>query len=87
MGPRLGSATAGKMDSTHSSTDCRTEEGIVVALIDGVIATARIIREKGNDSESVREALKDLRSDEDIAWLFDSANTKVCDRTEDGSRH
>lgn len=54
----------------ESSTDCRTQEGIAVGLIDGIISMARVLRQMNIDSESYKEAIKDLRSDEDVAWLL-----------------
>lgn len=45
-----------------TQTDCRSDEGIVVGLIDGMIASARIIRRQclTATSISIVEALKDL---------------------------
>jgi hypothetical protein len=58
----------------QNSTDCRTDEGITVGLIDGIIATARILRKTYKESPSTSAALEDLRDDEDIAWLVGSLN-------------
>lgn len=54
---------------TISKTDCRSDVGITVGLIDGIIAMARVLRTKDQSSAEVQEALNDLRADEDIAAL------------------
>lgn len=56
-----------------SFTDCRDEEGILVGLIDVIINQARVfVRMNGNamDSPALREALKDLQSDEDVQIML-----------------
>jgi len=55
---------------SHTFTDCRTEVGITVGLIDGVIAIARVLAARDLTSHDVQEALKDLRCDEDIAVVL-----------------
>lgn len=50
-----------------TSTDCRTELGITVGLIDGLITLARVLAGRDLSAPEVREALADLRTDEDIA--------------------
>ena len=54
----------------HTTTDCRTDDGIAVGLIDGIISMARVLVKMNNTSPEYREALKDLRSDEDIKKLL-----------------
>lgn len=53
-----------------TATDCRSEVGITVGLIDGMIAIARVLKQRDLSSPEVRQALKDLRSDEDIYSLL-----------------
>jgi len=53
-----------------NSTDCRTPPGVEVGLIDGIIAQCRVIRKIHSDTFPVIEALKDLREDEDVKWVF-----------------
>jgi hypothetical protein len=53
-----------------TSTDCRSGVGVTVGLIDGIIAMARVLRKSDLSSDEVKEALKDLRSDEDVAFVF-----------------
>jgi hypothetical protein len=54
--------------------DCRSEEGVIVGLIDGMIAQSRVVarylRETRPVADSVHEALADLRSDEDATEIF-----------------
>ncbi len=52
-------------------TDCRSPVGVTVGLIDGIIAMARVLKTMDQSSLEVQEALKDLRSDEDIRNLVD----------------
>ena len=59
----LGAQTTG-----ISTTDCRTPEGVTVGLVDGIIAMSRVLRTM-QVTPAVQEALKDLRQDEDVAWL------------------
>lgn len=58
------------MSQVTTHTNCREVNGITVGLIDGIIAMARVIRQRDLTDEAVLEALADLRSDEDIAFLF-----------------
>lgn len=55
-----------------SNTDCRTEEGITVGLIDSLITISRVLAPilKKELPPSVREALSDLQSDEDLAFIM-----------------
>jgi hypothetical protein len=50
--------------------DRRSEEGITIGLIDAMIAVARVLaprlREVDNQTSNVREALKDVATDEDF---------------------
>jgi hypothetical protein len=54
----------------ETSTCCRSEVGITVGLIDGLIAIARVLAKRDLASEEVRKALKDLHGDEDIAAIL-----------------
>jgi hypothetical protein len=49
--------------------DCRSSEGVTVGLIDGIITAARVLRDRDLSHPAVREALADLREDEDVAHL------------------
>jgi hypothetical protein len=63
-------------DQQAGTVDCRSHEGIASGLIDGVIATARILRTMDQSHPAVVEALKDLRADEDVALLFGAVHTQ-----------
>jgi hypothetical protein len=53
--------------------DCRTEEGVTIGLIDGIITMARVLVQRDLNSTSTREALTDLQADEDVASILTSA--------------
>jgi hypothetical protein len=55
------------------TTDCRSEDGVTVSLIDALIAIARVLSKRDFTPQSVQEALKDLASDEDIACILHAA--------------
>ena len=50
--------------------DCRTELGITIGLIDSIITIGRILRKRNLTNYQIKEALKDLQSDEDINYLL-----------------
>jgi len=50
--------------------DCRSEVGVTVGLVDGVIAICRVLASRDLSAPEVREALKDLRADEDLNILL-----------------
>ena len=52
------------------ATDCRTEVGVTVGLIDSLIAIARVLAKRDLSPAEAREALADLRSDEDMARVL-----------------
>lgn len=54
---------------TEAFTDCRSEEGITVGLIDTLITICRILRHRDLSGVATKEALKDLASDEDFLWF------------------
>jgi hypothetical protein len=59
------------MTSDHEwNLDCRSEEGVTVGLIMGLITVARVLVGRGLRSETVRAALNDLRTDEDVAKVM-----------------
>jgi hypothetical protein len=53
-------------------TDCRSEVGITVGLIDSLIFICRILSKRDLSNVSITEALLDLQSDEDIKEIFNS---------------
>lgn len=53
--------------------DCRAVEGITVGLIDSLIAIARVLKDRDLESSlAVKEAIVDLRSDEDIKFIMEN---------------
>ena len=63
------------MIDTH--TDCKSEEGITVGLIDAVITISRIIKLRTIDTPAIDNALIDLSTDEDFNYLINIANGKA----------
>ncbi len=53
-----------------TETDCRTEEGTTVGLIDSVITVARVLAKRDLSTPAVLDALRDLRTDSDVASLL-----------------
>ncbi len=50
-------------------TDCRSETGVTVGLIDSLIFICRILAERDLTSHAAVEALKDLGVDEDFLFI------------------
>lgn len=55
------------------STDCRSNEGITVGLVDAIISIARVLARRDLDHPDVIEALKDLAYDEDVKAILQAA--------------
>jgi len=58
------------MNDIETTTDCRSEEGITVGLIDGMMAIARVLVKRNLSGKATREALRDFGEDEDIHTLM-----------------
>ena len=58
------------MIPVNSETDCRSEGGITVGLIDTIITAARCLVSRDLSEFAVVEALKDLRSDSDVLKII-----------------
>ena len=58
-------------------TDCRSEDGITVGLIDSIITLARVLSTRDKNTETVYESLKDLRQDEDVAELLACSGLEI----------
>ena len=61
---------------TEITTDCRTDAGTAVALVDGFITQARVLRAhyaEVMESPEVQETLLDMAADEDVRWLMANA--------------
>lgn len=63
------------MTLAHTSfTDCRSNTGVTVGIIDAIITLCRLLQGRDMDMPEVAEALKDIGSDEDFAWLLQYLN-------------
>jgi hypothetical protein len=60
-----------------SHTDCRSEDGITVGLIDSIISICRVLKDRNFDSKEISESLHDLRQDEDFNHLMYMAMAAV----------
>lgn len=58
---------------TDVRTDCRSEVGVTVGLVDALISVCRVLAARDTSSPEVAEALKDLGSDEDVAKVLAAA--------------
>lgn len=54
----------------ETNTNCRSEEGITVGLIDAVISICRVLKHRRLKTQACSEALKDFQSDEDVKFLM-----------------
>lgn len=53
-----------------TSSDCRTEDGVTVGLIDSVITMLQLLKDRDLTSEAAQAALKDLASQEGFASVL-----------------
>lgn len=58
------------------SSDCRTEEGITIGLIDAIISISRILAKRDLTSENIKQVLLDLQCDEDLWKLLETEEDK-----------
>lgn len=58
------------LEKNTTYTDCASEEGITVGLIDSIITAARVLATRPKKTRAVTEALKDLREDVDVAAIM-----------------
>lgn len=54
----------------ETTTDCRSEEGITVGLIDAIISVARVVSKRDLSPPAVKEALRDFLADPDVMRLI-----------------
>lgn len=69
------------------TSDCRTETGITIGLIDSLITIARILVPRDLTDSHVVEALEDLASDEDVARIMGLARERAHRQSEAGGGH
>lgn len=53
-----------------TTTDCRSDVGVTVGLVDALISIARVLARRDLAVPDVAEALADLRDDEDIRAIL-----------------
>jgi len=56
--------------TTKNQIDCRSETGITIGLIDALITINRLLIDRDLTDTDVKEALKDLKADEDFNDLL-----------------
>jgi hypothetical protein len=56
-------------NSVHTFTECASMTGIAVSLIEGMIATSRILWMMDLSSKEIQEALKDLKDTYELEML------------------
>jgi len=61
--------------SPKNATDCRSEEGITVGLVDSIISIARVLAKRDFTPTAVVESLKDLADDEDVKSILETAKS------------
>jgi hypothetical protein len=61
-------------DPFEDFMSCKTPDGITVGLIDGMIAIARVLKQRDLTSPGVQEALTDLAQDDDIKDLIQAGS-------------
>lgn len=52
-------------------TDCRSQVGITIGLIDAIISISRILVDRDWDQPEIQEALADLRQDDNLHQIMD----------------
>ena len=60
---------------TQTHTECRSETGITVGLIDAFISILRVLSPRDLTDQEVKEALKDLKEDPDFKTLLNALTT------------
>lgn len=60
----------------ETETNCRSETGVTVSLIDGIIAICRVLNKRDLSAIEVHEAIKDLLADEDVSKLMKDSNQR-----------
>jgi hypothetical protein len=57
-----------------NETDCRSEVGITVGLIDSIISISRVLSKRSIHDPAIKEALMDLAGDEDLGKILSDGN-------------
>ncbi len=61
----------------NTETNCRSEEGITVGLIDSMLSIAQLLKDRDMTSEAIQEALIDLQDDAAVSWLLSDERIKI----------
>lgn len=61
----------------HTHTDCRTEEGITVGLIDSLISICRVLSKRDLAGHAAVEALRDFWPDPDVQKVILAASVSL----------
>ena len=56
------------MTDTH--TDCRDSIGVTVGILDAIMVLCRLLKGRDLSNLETKEALKDLKNDEDFKFLI-----------------
>lgn len=65
------------------TTDCRSQEGITVSLLDGIMATCRVLRTRDLQHPAAVAALHDLAQDRDVHAVFGIGRIYLFDRRDE----
>jgi hypothetical protein len=60
----------------HTSTDCRTPDGVTTSLLDGLIGICRVLRQRDLTTPGAAAALRDAQADEDVRALLTPGATR-----------
>lgn len=63
--------------SQATSSDCRTEKGVSIGLVDAIIAILRVLKDRDLSDADIQEALKDFVGDEDLKTVLLAIGYKV----------
>ena len=63
---------------------CRSEEGITVGIIDSIITSLRLFKDRNLSAESIQEALLDIGDDPDFNEFLNAIEESKKDRTDEG---
>lgn len=64
-----------KAQNLQKITECSSEDGITIGLIDSILTSAKVLRSRNLDNPEVGEALKELVSSTELSYLLDQGNS------------
>ncbi len=79
-----------RMDKNPSDVvvDCASDDGVTIGLIDAIMSISQVLVDRLDedlDTESVREALKDLRSNPKVLFIVTGCEWKLSQANRTGS--